>query len=38
MTALNLVATTRSSFYLYNDHSDVDRLVESLHRVVKVFA
>jgi cysteine desulfurase/selenocysteine lyase len=38
MHALDVVATTRASFYLYNDHTDVDRLVESLHRVVKVFA
>jgi cysteine desulfurase/selenocysteine lyase len=38
MTALDVVATTRASFYLYNDHTDVDRLVDSLHRVVKVFA
>lgn len=38
MAALDVVATTRASFYLYNDHNDVDRLVESLHRVVKVFA
>jgi cysteine desulfurase/selenocysteine lyase len=38
MHALDLVATTRASFYLYNDHTDVDRLVQSLHRVVKVFA
>lgn len=38
MAALDVVATTRASFYLYNDHDDVDRLVESLHRVVKVFA
>ena len=38
MAALNVVATTRASFYLYNDHDDVDRLVESLHRVTKVFA
>lgn len=38
MDALNVVATTRASFYLYNDNSDVDRLVESLHRVVRVFA
>lgn len=38
MHALDVVATTRASFYLYNDETDVDRLVESLHRVVKVFA
>ncbi|HYJ13521.1 MAG TPA: aminotransferase class V-fold PLP-dependent enzyme, partial [Thermomicrobiales bacterium] len=38
MKALDVNATTRASFYLYNDQTDVDRLVESLHRVVKVFA
>lgn len=38
MEALDVVATTRASFYIYNDIDDVDRLVESLHRVVKVFS
>lgn len=38
MHALDLVATTRASFYIYNDRNDIDRMVESLHRVVKVFA
>jgi cysteine desulfurase/selenocysteine lyase len=37
MDALGLVATTRASFYLYNDGEDVDRLVRSLGRVVDVF-
>lgn len=37
MAALGLVATTRASFYLYNDHDDVDRLVTSLRRAVDVF-
>ncbi|HYI25314.1 MAG TPA: SufS family cysteine desulfurase [Thermomicrobiales bacterium] len=37
MDALGLVATTRASFYLYNDGEDVDRLVTSLGRVVEVF-
>ena len=38
MAALDVVATTRASFYVYNDEEDVNRLVTSLHRVVKVFA
>ncbi len=38
MAALDVVATTRASFYIYNDTDDVDRLVDSLHRVVKVFS
>jgi len=37
MAALDVVATTRASFYVYNDEHDVDRLIESLHRVVEVF-
>ncbi len=37
MAALDVVATTRASFYVYNDHDDVDRLAESLRRVASVF-
>jgi cysteine desulfurase / selenocysteine lyase len=37
MAALDVVATTRASFYIYNDEEDVDRLVTSLNRVVEVF-
>ena len=37
MAALGLVATTRASFYVYNDEEDVERLVTSLKRVVEVF-
>jgi len=33
---LGLTATARASFYIYNDQSDVDRLVEGLKRVKKV--
>jgi cysteine desulfurase/selenocysteine lyase len=29
----NIAATTRASFYIYNDHSDVDALVASLRKV-----
>lgn len=37
MRALDVVATTRASFYLYNDHEDVDRLVAGLARVNQLF-
>ncbi|CAN5791885.1 cysteine desulfurase [soil metagenome] len=37
MAALGVPATTRASFYIYNDEEDVERLVESLHRVVEIF-
>jgi cysteine desulfurase/selenocysteine lyase len=33
----NLTATTRASFYLYNSVEEVDRLVESLYKVKKIF-
>ena len=32
-----LVATARASFYLYNTYSDVDKLIEGLHKVKQVF-
>jgi cysteine desulfurase / selenocysteine lyase len=32
-----LPATTRASFYLYNTEKDVDSLVQSLHKVIKLF-
>ena len=34
---LNLVATTRASFYLYNSFEEIDRLVESLYKVKHIF-
>ncbi len=37
MRALDVVATTRASFYLYNDREDVDRLIAGVHRVNQVF-
>lgn len=37
MRALDLVATTRASFYIYNDERDVDRLVQAIHRVNAIF-
>jgi cysteine desulfurase/selenocysteine lyase len=33
-----ITATTRASFYLYNDFAEIDRLVEGLYEVKKVFA
>jgi len=36
MTRLGVTATTRASFYLYNVPEEIDRLVEGLHKVVKV--
>jgi cysteine desulfurase / selenocysteine lyase len=37
MDALGVQATTRASFYVYNTEEDVDRLVEALGKVKKVF-
>jgi cysteine desulfurase/selenocysteine lyase len=37
MRELGVVATTRASFYVYNDRDDVDRLVAALHRANGVF-
>ena len=37
MDALQVPATTRASFYVYNSEEDVDRLVEGLAKVKKVF-
>ncbi len=37
MAALDVPSTTRASFYVYNDHEDVDRLIESLRRAISVF-
>ena len=33
----NLVATTRASFYLYNSPEEIDRLVESIYKVKRLF-
>ncbi len=38
MQKLGVVATNRASFYLYTLPEEIDRLAESLHKVVKVFA
>lgn len=37
MDSLGINATTRASFYLYNDERDVDRLIAGLHRVQEIF-
>ncbi len=37
MERLNVAATSRASFYLYNDTSDVDALIGALQKVAKVF-
>lgn len=38
MCALGIPGTTRASFYLYNNHEDIDRLVQSVRRVREIFA
>ncbi|MCL5048848.1 MAG: SufS family cysteine desulfurase [Firmicutes bacterium] len=37
MRCLNVPATTRASFYLYNDEDDVEALINALEKVKKVF-
>ena len=37
MRAMNVVATTRASFYLYNDTTDVDELVAGITRAQDFF-
>jgi cysteine desulfurase/selenocysteine lyase len=34
---LGINATTRASFYLYNEMDEIDRLIEGLYRVKEVF-
>ncbi len=34
----NLAATTRASFYVYNVPEEVDKLVETLHKVITIFS
>jgi cysteine desulfurase / selenocysteine lyase len=38
MRVLGVPATTRASFYVYNDETDVDALVDALERAEKFFA
>jgi cysteine desulfurase/selenocysteine lyase len=37
MTRLGVAATNRASFYLYTVPEEIDRLVEGLHKVRKIF-
>ena len=37
MERLNVAATSRASFYIYNTKEDIDALVNSLNKVAKVF-
>lgn len=38
MQALGIPGTVRASFYLYNTRAEVDRLIESIHRVRRIFS
>ncbi len=38
MRQLGVPATTRASFYVYNDEADVDALIEALAKAQKFFA
>jgi len=38
MRKLGVLATNRASFYLYNEHADVDRLADSVRRAQETFA
>jgi cysteine desulfurase/selenocysteine lyase len=38
MEYFNIPATARASFALYNDESDVDRLMLGLKRAVEIFS
>jgi cysteine desulfurase/selenocysteine lyase len=37
MRVLGVPATTRASFYLYNDHDDVDALADALDSATDLF-
>ena len=37
MEKLGIAATSRASFYIYNTKEDIDSLVESLHKVARIF-
>jgi cysteine desulfurase/selenocysteine lyase len=37
MSALNVPATARASFYLYNTEAEIDHLTDTLNQVVKYF-
>ena len=37
MERLNVAATSRASFYIYNTKEEVDKLINSLNKVARVF-
>ena len=37
MRRLNIVATARASFYVYNDERDIDALVEGIMKAREIF-
>ena len=37
MSVLNVPATARASFYLYNTEQEVDKFIEALGKVKKIF-
>jgi cysteine desulfurase/selenocysteine lyase len=37
MRHLDVVATTRASFYVYTTRDDIDQLVEGLHKANRIF-
>ena len=37
MERLNVAATSRASFYIYNTKEEVDKLINSLNKVAEVF-
>jgi cysteine desulfurase/selenocysteine lyase len=38
MNRLDVSATARASFFLYNTREEIDRLVEGLHDAKRIFA
>ncbi len=37
MTALNIPATARISFYVYNDESDIEKILKALQKIQQIF-
>jgi cysteine desulfurase/selenocysteine lyase len=37
MQHLNVIATTRASFYVYTTREDIDQLVQGLHKANRIF-
>ncbi|GIW69357.1 MAG: cysteine desulfurase [Patescibacteria group bacterium] len=37
-TELGIAATVRASYYIYNDHSDIDKLVEGVKKALKMLS